>query len=522
MKNIDLLYFDNKNNNYQPADAGRVNDLFISDMGIEHIKNLEGFFGSETYNIFINTISVPLTDAEKIKERQNILKDFMEYPGIAQKMKSICDEIKINKCQSPETDAKQRMIDFRNILYSSMDVSHELAKQLTHRDFQSDSLKDLRNQLDCREKTEKVKERINAIVDLCLNDNLVLNIEYGSGFKFKNAYIYSGENNNKQEIKENAILKFFQNRIPKQKEIVSGFYYNENFLVAEEVEGEKGIIPLIAPYFVSVISNLNRHILNFCASLSKHLSFYIACIEIVKFMENNNIKTVYPEFHGGEKGINAKNLYDFGLLLPKPDQENNNINSVTPNDFDDSGNNIYLISGANQGGKTTFLKSIGIAQLFAQAGLKIPAEEYKCPVFNNFFSHFPKDEDEALNFGKLAEELTRLKKDMPIITDNALVLLNESFATTTETEGFEIAADMLKAVSASETPPKILFVTHNYQLLKKRHEIGRLLERETKIKSLIVSEGKNTTDRTYKIIEGEPQENINTAGFLNNLFFTGS
>ena len=529
MKIIDLLYFEN--NSYQPKGTGRVNDSYIMDMGIEHIKNLEGFSGSETYNVFMNTINVPLTDAEKIKERQNILKDFVEFPGIAYKMKLICDEIRKNKCESSEQEPKRRLIDYQTILYRSMDVSEELANHLKHRDFCSKSLVDLRDQLDCGEKTDKLKNRINTIVGLCLNDNIALSVEYGSGFKFRSANIYSDINinknddkNNKKEAKENAILKFFKNKIPKPKETVSGFYYNTNFLLVEEVEGEKGIMPLIVPHACSIIADLNRHILSFCASLSKQLSFYIACLEIVKFMENKNVKTVYPEFCDGENKIKAKNLYDFGLLLPKEINEvdengeikdTGGIDSITPNDFDDSGNAVYLISGANQGGKTTFLKSVGIAQLFAQAGLKVPAEEYKCPVFNHFFSHFPKDEDEDLNFGKLAEELTRIKKDMPIITDNALVLLNESFATTTETEGFEIAVDILRAACESESPPKILFVTHNYHLLRKRHEVSKLLKNETKIKSLIVTEGKSVTDRTYKITEGEPQENINAIGFLN-------
>ena len=95
MKNIDLLFFDN--NNYQPADTGNINDFYISDMGLEHIKHLEVFFNPEMYDIFINTISKPLTNYEKITERQNILKDFIEFPGIAQKIKSICDEIQKNK-----------------------------------------------------------------------------------------------------------------------------------------------------------------------------------------------------------------------------------------------------------------------------------------------------------------------------------------------------------------------------------------------------------------------------------------
>ena len=524
MKNIDLLFFDN--NNYQPSDAGNINDFYISDMGLEHIKHLEAFFNPESYDIFINTISRPVTSAEKIKERQNILKDFIEFPGIAQKMKAICDEIQKNKCRSSENNAKRRLIEFQNILTKSMDISYELLSHLKHRDFCSSALKDLRSQLDCRENIERVKSRIDSFVKCCVNDNIVLNIEHGSGFKFRNAYVYSGSSANQKNsqsfIKENAVFKFLQNKIPKQnkqKEIINGFYYHSEYgFLPLEAQTEE-VLGAAMPYATSVITDLNRHILSFCANLSKQLAFYIACIDIIKFMENKNIKTVYPEICAEEKKIKAKNLYDFGLLLPK---DNININSdeikfVTPNDFDDSGDAVYLISGANQGGKTTFIKSIGIAQLFAQAGLKVPAEEYKCPVFNNFFSHFPKDEDEDLNFGKLAEELTRIKKAMPIITGNALVLLNESFATTTETEGFEIASEILRAVFESKNPPKILFVTHNYQLLKKRHEVSKLLSRGTKIKSLIVSEGKTSTDRTYKIIEGEPQENIKTMDFFGNL-----
>jgi len=538
MKNIDLLFFDN--NNYQPADTGTINDFYISDMGLEYMKNLQGFFNFEIYNNFISAISLPLTNPEKIKERQYILQDFLDFPGIAQKMQSICGEIRKNKCESDkdDPDPKRRLTAFQTVLYRSIDLSYELAAQLKHRDFQSSSLKNLREQLDCFDKTERIKERIDHIVDLCINDNIALSIDYGSAFKFRSANIYSdaNKNNNKPETKENAIFKFFQNRLPKQKEVFNGFYYDYHFLIVEEIEGEKGILPLIIPYVISVINDINRHILLFCASLSKQLSFYIACMEIVKFMENRNIETVYPEFYdhydhididininiNAGNGIKAKNLYDFGLFLPKAYYNNAAddpfvINSVTPNDFDDSGNAVYLISGANQGGKTTFLKSVGIAQLFAQVGLKVPAKEYKCPVFNHFFSHFPKDEDEDLNFGKLAEELARIKKAMPMITDNALVLFNESFATTTETEGFEIASDILRAVHESKTPPKILFVTHSYQLLKKRHEVGKLLKHETKIKSLIVVEGKTAADRTYKIIEGEPQENINTMGFFNYL-----
>jgi len=133
-------------------------------------------------------------------------------------------------------------------------------------------------------------------------------------------------------------------------------------------------------------------------------------------------------------------------------------------------------------------------------------------VFGNLFSHFPKDEDEDLNFGKLAEELTRIKKSLPQIADNALVLLNESFATTTETEGFDLASDILRALS--ETKSKVLFVTHNYLLLKNRREVCGSFANGVKLMSLIVAEGESPSERTYRIVEGEPGETIHTVDFL--------
>lgn len=101
------------------------------------------------------------------------------------------------------------------------------------------------------------------------------------------------------------------------------------------------------------------------------------------------------------------------------------------------------------------------------------------------------------------------------MADNALILLNESFATTTEKEGYEIACDVLKALSMAS--PKILFVTHNYHLLKNIERISKQLENGIKLRSLIVSEGNAPSDRTYKIREGKPQENIYTMDFLKRM-----
>ena len=194
-----------------------------------------------------------------------------------------------------------------------------------------------------------------------------------------------------------------------------------------------------------------------------------------------------PEFVSMKKGISAKNLYDLALASDVDD-------TVTSNDVSMEKGKILIVTGHNRGGKTTFLKSIGIAQIMAQAGLFVPAEEYLCPVYQGILTHFPSGEDETLGDGKLAEELRRLKKDFHMLKGGGLALFNESFSTTTTKEGAEIGIDVLRAVN--ESGSHAVFVTHLMELAEKRNVIGNAL-------SL-------TTENSYshRIIEGEPLADI--------------
>lgn len=97
--------------------------------------------------------------------------------------------------------------------------------------------------------------------------------------------------------------------------------------------------------------------------------------------------------------------------------------------------------------------------------------------------------------------------------------MNESFATTTEKEGCEIAMDVLKALSIVK--PSLFFVTHNYRLLKNLKEVSKILENNISLNSLIVSAGNTSTVRTFTIIAGEPQEEIYGLEFIKKRFIMG-
>jgi DNA mismatch repair ATPase MutS len=170
---------------------------------------------------------------------------------------------------------------------------------------------------------------------------------------------------------------------------------------------------------------------------------------------------------------------------------------VVGNDVDADHKDLVIITGANQGGKSTFLRAIGLAQLMMECGMFVPAESFSANVCDGLFSHYKREEDVTMKSGKLAEELNRMSDIVDHITSNSIVLFNESFAATNEREGSEIARQIVSALL--EQRVKIFFVTHMY-------EFSHSLLFDNKMKNAIFlravreAEGK----RTFKLVEGEP------------------
>ncbi len=129
---------------------------------------------------------------------------------------------------------------------------------------------------------------------------------------------------------------------------------------------------------------------------------------------------------------------------------------------------LVVITGANQGGKSTFLRSIGLAQLMMQCGMFVPAASFCANVCNSLFTHYKREEDTTMESGKLDEELSRMSDIVDDLTPNSMVLFNESFAATNEREGAEIARQIVRGLL--EKRIKIFFVTHLYEFAHGLHD----------------------------------------------------
>ncbi|MCR5796721.1 MAG: hypothetical protein K6G63_02245 [Eubacterium sp.] len=157
---------------------------------------------------------------------------------------------------------------------------------------------------------------------------------------------------------------------------------------------------------------------------------------------------------------------------------------------------MTLITGANQGGKSTFLRSIGIAQVLMQCGMPIPAKKYISPLYSNIHTHFTRKEDAQISLGRLEDELNRMNTIINNLSEDSLVLLNESFASTTEKEGSKIAENIL--VPLYQNKIQVMMVTHLHEFARK------MFESNSQDIKFLIADRRPSGERTYRMIEGEP------------------
>jgi DNA mismatch repair ATPase MutS len=257
----------------------------------------------------------------------------------------------------------------------------------------------------------------------------------------------------------------------------------------------------------NALAQSTDHILGFFNMLRTELAFYIGSLNLHEQLAQKGEPMSFPLPAAlGERRHSFKGLYDACLALTL-------ARKTVGNDMNVDDKDLVIITGANQGGKSTFLRSIGLSQLMMQCGMFVPAESFCSNVCDGLFTHFKREEDATMKSGKLDEELSRMSDIVDRLTSNSMLLLNESFAATNEREGSEIARQIHSALL--EKRIKVFYVTHLYEFAHgfydKKRENAKFLR----------AERGGDGERTYKIIEGEPLQTSYGEDLYYGIFGTG-
>jgi hypothetical protein len=195
------------------------------------------------------------------------------------------------------------------------------------------------------------------------------------------------------------------------------------------------------------------HVTSFFTVLTAELGFYVSCLNLLDRLTAAGQAVAFPEPRPLDSAeLSCTGLRDISLCL--------RIDHVVGNDVQADGRQLVIITGANSGGKSTFLRSVGLAQLMLQCGMFVTASSLRASVCRQVFTHFIREEDPEMISGRLDEELGRLSGIVDHLGPHCLLLFNESFAATNEREGSEIARQVVRALL--EAGIRVLFVTHQF------------------------------------------------------------
>ncbi len=240
----------------------------------------------------------------------------------------------------------------------------------------------------------------------------------------------------------------------------------------------------------NAIAQSAEHIDHFFGALRAELSFYIGALNLREELARLGEPISFPvPAASGELVHSCVGLYDVCLSLTFG-------RKVVGNDLQADHKQLVIVTGANQGGKSTFVRGIGLAQLMMQCGLFVPAESYRANICPHIFSHYQRQEDATMQSGRLDEELGRMSEIISQITPGDLLILNESFAATNDREGSEIAGQVISALLQRRV--KVFFVTHLYEFAHHFYELA--LPEAAFLRAGRKADG----ERTFKVTPGEP------------------
>ncbi len=196
---------------------------------------------------------------------------------------------------------------------------------------------------------------------------------------------------------------------------------------------------------------------DFLLRILPEIEFITRAGELMRALKEKGCPLCIPQIlNMEEKAFSAVGLYN-------PDVAMQIEEDVVLNDFafDDNGR-FFVLTGPNRGGKSVITCAVGIAQAMAQLGLYFPAESAEVSPVDAIFTHFPDGAETTIDKGRLGEECARLDEIFSAVTENSLVLLDESLSSTGSYEASYIAAEMLAGFGACRC--RGVFSTHLHEL----------------------------------------------------------
>jgi len=437
-------------------------------------------------------------DVDTILYRQEILKDCLKNPAIIRELYDLAGETIAKKkkhwygiySRSPDGilyESIKLLQMFMGVLRKLRGIAEAHAGR-----FESEGFTVLFAMIQRELSDEYLAGIQNHLTELKFRKGVLLNAELGDGNEGANYVLRQAH-----EKRPNWLKRIFGRNSPAY-----------TFCLHERDHAGARILSDLQNCVINRVANALAqsadHVQSFIDMLRTELAFYVGCLNLHGRLASKKEPGCFPRpVPAGERRHRFSGLYDacLSLLMER---------RVVGNAADADGKSLVIITGANQGGKSVFLRSIGLAQMMMQCGMFVAAESFEAELCRSLFTHYKREEDATMKSGKLDEELARMNDIVDHLAPNSMLLFNESFAATNEREGSEIARQIVCALL--ERRVKVFFVTHLYEFAH------GLFDRKTENAIFLRAERRADGTRTFKLVAGEPLETSHGEDLYREIF----
>jgi DNA mismatch repair protein MutS len=529
-----------------------LNDSAIFDLDLE--STITGLALDSSHKKYIRDILLGLCpDPEVIGYRQDVIEDLLRVPDLAAGFHEILSRILA-------LDRYRFFKEQEELLYEvtwrlgELEVCVDCIEGLSglfdriREDLQSHGLQDLRDYIAGIRREETYRNLVKELPELLAKVRSIASITIGVNLDDRLRPIEATLVSVNKEKYNNTIPSLFnrlfgrreqespgQDGFEQESHRMRGMAQMHSVPTVGKGAGGGGIAdvsranPMMIPLFRDLSEVLNKISFPIARALKKYVSvnnrylvnlgseiaFYLGAVNLIQRIKSSGLSMCKPELAPKEeRSCLLKDFFNLNLALRMYDREENHElkGTLITNDVQfDSNARVFILTGPNQGGKTTYTQAIGLVQVLAQAGLYVPGSWARISPVEGIYTHFPVREHPELDTGRLGEEAKRLSKIFSEATRCSLILLNESLSNTSHGESLYLLRDLVRILRLLGA--RAVLTTHLHELAAQVAELNSESPQQNRAVSMVslVKDGKSSDDgsgtaitRTFKIVESPP------------------
>ncbi|HUY48567.1 MAG TPA: hypothetical protein VMV92_23085 [Streptosporangiaceae bacterium] len=386
---------------------------------------------------------VPLHDARAVSYRHDIMRDleqealFASVAAFAQRMRRMRD----HAAQARQLHYEyQRECWFLDAVDMYCQAVNSLSEDLTYLDLRSDGFLAFREYLASYTGSSAFTSLVSGAQQVY---DALATVTYSVHIKGRRVQVsrYGGEPDYSAEVR-GAFAKF--------REGATKDYRVSYRDLPDMNHVEARVLDLVARLHPGAFRALDDYCARYqdyldatIAAFDREVQFYVAYLEFIRQFKRAGLEFCYPQVSASAKEVCAEKAFDLALaskLVP----ENS---AVVCNDFFLTGpERVLVVSGPNQGGKTTFARMFGQLCYLASLGYPVPGRDARLFLPDRVFTHFEREEDLTTLHGKLEDELTRIHEILQRATSNSILIMNESFTSTTLSDALFLGTEVMHRV----------------------------------------------------------------------------